>query len=177
LTAAVVRELAISTLDVEERRRRLHVLYDAHVRDVYSYIHRRCGDRGIAQDVTQDVFVTIARTIADPSDVTVAWLLRRARFRMIDIIRRRENYETKLMLIGDERTSRDEAVTVGERLRVEAALAQLSALHRTVLILRYVDDVTIEELTEQLGRSTKGVEALVTRARAALKTALEAVDG
>ena len=127
--------------------------------------------------MTHDVFTTVARTIEDPNEVTVSWLIRRARFRMIDIIRRRENYEAKLTLIGGRSTNGDHQVTVAEQLRVEAALQQLSSLHRSVLLLHYVDELSVAELAEQLGRSVKGAEALVTRARSTLKAALEVIDG
>lgn len=169
-------ELASTTLDLDERRRRLHALYDAHVGDVYSYVHRRCGNHSTAQDVTHDVFTTVARTIDDPGEVTVDWLIRRARFRMIDIIRRLENYNAKLTLIGGS-SERDFQASVADQLRVEAALEQLTPLHRTVLVLHYVDDLSVAELAEHLERSTKGAEALITRARAALIAALEVVDG
>lgn len=159
----------------ENREVALNLLFHRHVGEVYLYVHRRCRDHALAEDVVQDVFMTVARRIDDPSTIGVGWLKRAASNRMIDLLRRRTNYERKLRLLNaSTRNTSDE--TVGESA-VELALDSLSQLHRTVLTLHYLDGLRVADLAVRLDRTPKAVEGLLTRARAALRMAMEASDG
>ena len=51
----------------------------------------------------------------------------------------------------------------------EAVLARLPEQHRTVLALRYMDDCSVPECAELIGRSVHATEALLVRARRAFK--------
>jgi RNA polymerase sigma-70 factor (ECF subfamily) len=152
-------------------------LYDRHVAEVHRYVHRRCGDRSLAEDVTQDTFLAAVRTMDDPDEVTVGWLIRVARNRLVDVLRRQTRYEGKLRLVrpGDDRG--DQTELVAERLWVREALETLKVEHRLVLMLHYVDGYTVAALADELDRSPKAVEALVTRARRNLVKELERDDG
>jgi RNA polymerase sigma-70 factor (ECF subfamily) len=56
-------------------------------------------------------------------------------------------------------------------------LRSLRAQHRAALTLRYVDDMPVAEVAEQLGRTVHATEALLVRARAAFRRAYEAKGG
>ena len=47
-------------------------VYDAHVETVYRYVHRRCQDHSLAEDVTQDTFIAAIRNTDDPATITIA---------------------------------------------------------------------------------------------------------
>ena len=49
-------------------------------------------------------------------------------------------------------------------------LAKLPEQHRTVLALRYMDDCTVPECAELIGRTVHATEALLVRARRAFRT-------
>ncbi|MEM7284900.1 MAG: sigma-70 family RNA polymerase sigma factor [Actinomycetota bacterium] len=149
-------------------------LFDAHGRDVYRFVHRRCGDASMAEEVTQDVF--LAAIDASPDEVEVGWLYRVARNRMIDLLRRQDTLRTKLHLVGAATEVDDHAIAVADRVRLERALARLSTMHRSVLMLFHVDGMSVRDLAGQLERSERGVEALLMRARTALRDELEATD-
>ena len=155
----------------------LSTLYDEHVAEVYRYVHRRCQDRALAEDITQDVFVAAARKDGEPSSITVAWLIRVAQNRLIDVVRREARHTTKLRLIGAGRDFTEDLSDIVDRLRVAEALCRLRADHRLVLMLHYVDGLTIDSLAEEMGRTPKAVEALVTRARRAARAELEDLHG
>ena len=59
-------------------------LYERTVTDVYSYLASRVGDRGVAEDLTQDVFVAGARRVASGDVVDLAWLIGVARHKLVD---------------------------------------------------------------------------------------------
>ncbi len=149
-------------------------LFDASAEDVYRYVHRRCRDHGLAEDVTQDVFMTAVRG-HHPGEISVGWLKRAARNRLIDVLRRQANYERKLRVVGVDDDEGE--IDVADRLRVETALSELSVEHRLVLTLHYLDGMTVGAIASDMGRSNKTVEALITRARRQLRTQLGDHDG
>ena len=155
----------------------LAALYERHAIEVYRYVHRRCRDAALAEDVTQDTFLAAVRTVNDPGEVTVGWLIRVARNRLLDLLRRQARYEGKLQLASGGRSEvADEPAAVVGRLRMTAALEALRVEHRIVLMLHYVDDMTVAALAVEMGRTPKAVEALLTRARRALRRELERSD-
>ena len=151
-------------------------LYEQHAIEVYRYVHRRCRDAALAEDVTQDTFLAAVRTVDDPGEVTVGWLIRVARNRLLDLLRRQARYEGKLQLARWPREVADEPAAVVGRLRMTAALEELRVEHRIVLMLHYVDEMTVAALAVEMGRTPKAVEALLTRARRALRRELERSD-
>ena len=146
-------------------------MYDAHVDEVYRFVHRRCRDHALAEDITQDTFLTAIRRVDDPSSISIGWLLTVARNRLIDVLRREAGYEGKLRLLFGGGSDGDQTDLV-ERLRVEGALNELSVDHRLVLMLHYIDGLTVPALAEHLGRPVKSIEGLVTRARRELRALL-----
>ena len=115
----------------------LAALYERHAIEVYRYVHRRCRDAALAEDVTQDTFLAAVRTVDDPGEVTVGWLIRVARNRLLDVLRRQARYEGKLQLASGRSEVADEPAAVVGRLRMTAALEELRVEHRIVLMLHY----------------------------------------
>jgi RNA polymerase sigma-70 factor (ECF subfamily) len=151
-------------------------LFDEHVAEVYRFVHSRCRDQAMAEDVTQDTFLTAVRTVDDPAEVTVGWLVRVARNRLLDIVRRQARYSGKLRLVGCTDQAPNDMNAMIEKLRMNDALDRLSIDQRLVLTLHYVDGLTVAALADELGRSAKAVESLVTRARRNLRRELENTD-
>jgi RNA polymerase sigma-70 factor (ECF subfamily) len=56
-----------------------------------------------------------------------------------------------------------------DRIVAESVLARLPEHHRTVLCLRYLDDCSVGECAELIGRTVHATEALLVRARRAFK--------
>jgi RNA polymerase sigma-70 factor (ECF subfamily) len=163
-------------LDHATRRAAFTALYDAHVNEVYQFVHRRCRDRAVAEDVTQDVFLTAVRTVDDPATVTVGWLITVAKNRLIDVMRRETRRSDKLRVLLGGADDRDAFGVTVDRVVVEAALARLSVDHRLVLTLHYLDGHTVPALATKLGRSVKSIEGLLTRARRGLRQELGTND-
>lgn len=150
-------------------------LYDAHVDEVYRYVHRRCRDHLMAEDVTQDTFMKAIRSGKEPGEITAGWLITVARNRLFDLLRRQLTYEEKLRLVAGGGVSETE-LDIAERLRVEGALEVLPVHYRLVLTLHYLNAMTVSAIAEQLDKTPKSVEALITRARRELIAALDATE-
>ena len=49
-------------------------------------------------------------------------------------------------------------------------------MHRQVLVLKYMDDRSVEEIATELGRTKVQVQSLLQRARLGLRRVLEAAE-
>jgi RNA polymerase sigma-70 factor (ECF subfamily) len=66
---------------------------------------------------------------------------------------------------------------VDQRDEVVRALGALSPLHRQVLVLKYLDERSVEEIAAEVGRTRVQVQSLLQRARAGLRRELEEGHG
>jgi RNA polymerase sigma factor (sigma-70 family) len=73
--------------------------------------------------------------------------------------------------------STDVGADIDRRDEVTRALGNLPPLHRQVLVLKYLDDRSVEEIAEELGRSRVQVQSMLQRARAGLRHELGEDDG
>lgn len=171
----------VRPVDAEASDDGLLALYDAQVADVYAFVLRRCGDVELAEDMTQEAFVAAAGRFRDTAKVpSSAWLYQVARSRLIDHWRREARKFRKFRLVstGDiDRTAADPADGVVSGRRVMAALDNLPAHQRTVLVLRYLDDYPVGQVAETLGRSVSATESLLARARRNLEVNYGERDG
>jgi RNA polymerase sigma-70 factor, ECF subfamily len=151
-------------------------MYERVFPEVYSYVASRLGDRGAAEDVTQEVFVAGARQVARGGDVDVAWLKTVARNKLIDHWRARAREDRKLALAY----SSDPPAEVGapaDADRVSQILADLNPTYRAALVLRHVDGLSVPEVAGLLDRSVEATEQVLSRARAAFRSAYVTAAG
>lgn len=158
---------------------RLLDLYDDALPQVYGYIHRRCRNTSVAEDLTTEVFVgavdSIKRGVVD--DVTIAWLIGIARFKLVDHWRRIGREERKLEAVAALNNSvSDPWDSELDVLLAREVLSQLGAHHRSALTLRYVDDLPVRQVAEVLGRTEQATEALLVRARHAFRAHYEGMQ-
>ena len=152
--------------------RALLALYDKVLPVVYGYFVRRCGDRATAEDLTSETFLAAmdAARKGDPPPIAVPWLLGVARHKLADHYRRRhDRLSVPLAQLPEPVETSDDWNAELDRMVAESVLARLSEPHRTVLVLRYMDDCSVPECAELIGRTVHATEALLVRARRAFK--------
>ncbi len=154
----------------------LLALYDRALPQVYGFLIARCGNEAVAEDVTSETFlaaVDALRRDAVP-DLTVAWLVGVARHKLVDHWRRVGREDRNLAAVADP----DEGEEVDWEARLDAdrahqVLAALGTHHRSALVLRYLDGLSVPEVAGILGRTVHATEALLVRARLAFRKAYE----
>lgn len=159
----------------------LLALVDAELGNVFAFILRRCGDRALAEDLASDVILRAVRETKRSGEVvTPSWLTTVARNRLVDHWRSKAREERRLRLSWSN-PDPDEWADDGARLEpavVNQAMRQLAPDHQAVLSLRYLDDLTVPEVADALGRSVHATESLLVRARRAFRLSyLEQSDG
>jgi len=146
---------------------------------LYGFVYARVGgDAAAAEDIVQETFLEAVRSAHTfRGDAALrTWLCAIARRRLAryyEAERRQELSQSGLRLVGDEDTA-DEGADIDRRDEVVRALGTLPTVHRQVLVLKYLDDRSVEDIAAELGRSRVQVQSLLQRARAGLRRALEA---
>jgi RNA polymerase sigma-70 factor (ECF subfamily) len=149
--------------------------FDVSLGEVYTYLLRRCGwDRATAEDLTQDTFLTAVRTLHDRQvdRLTVGWLIRCAQSRFIDHCRREDTRMRHLRLVSSRASDPLDDGVVGEMI-VEDRLAELPPSQRLVVVLHYLDGLTVPQIARRVGRSDRAVESLLSRARRTMRRRAE----
>jgi RNA polymerase sigma-70 factor (ECF subfamily) len=163
-----VEETRSPLLQAEMSPQEFTAFYREHLPAVYGYLLRLCAsDRVLAEDLTQDVWFALVDELrhgrverADPR-----WLISVARSRFIDHARREQRGRLKLLLM-QRGGGADADPSSGDVLD---RLAQLRPVHRAVLVLRYVDDLSVPQVAEAIGRDLTATNSLLARARAELR--------
>ena len=159
--------------DPNDAARALLALYDQALPIVYGYFVRRCADRGTAEDLTSETFLAAmdAARKNDPPPIGVPWLIGVARHKLADHYRRRHDRLTvPVAELPEPVGSVDTWDAELDRLVAESVLTRLSEPHRTVLALRYMDDCSVPECAQLIGRTVHATEALLVRARRAFRS-------
>lgn len=135
-------------------------LYDRHGATAYSIALSILHDSGRAEDVTQDVFVTLW-TQPDRYNPEVGrfapWFYRVTRNRSIDIVRQRrrevmpeEPAVFDLMLGASGDSPPDDVINRSQAERVRAALSELPEEQRTLIELAYFGGLTQSQMASRL---------------------------
>lgn len=134
---------------------------------VYSVCRRQLGDPELAQEVTQTVFLILASKAASlkPGTVLSAWLFQVACHACRNARRveaRRRHYERKAG--EDMQTGASGAQARALEPDLDDALARLNASDREAVLLRYVEEMSLDEVAAALGISAAAAHKRVSRA-------------
>jgi uncharacterized glyoxalase superfamily protein PhnB len=101
-------------------------LYDDALPHVYGYLLARCGDTGLAEELTAESFLAAVHAVRKPGgpDPSIPWLIGVARHKLADHWRRVEREQRGLRLLDGEPARVDDPwETVVDRIRAREAFA------------------------------------------------------
>ena len=155
-------------------------LVDLHSARVYRLAYRLTGNRHDAEDLTQEVFVRVFRSLHTYQPGTIeGWLHRITTNLFLDQARRKQRI--RFDNLSDEAASLLASKGPGpsdlhmEQLfdaDIESALAQLPPAFRVAVVLCDVEGLSYEEISEVLGLKLGTVRSRIHRGRAQLRAAL-----
>lgn len=141
-------------------------LIDEHQSMVFSIALRMTGDRGLAEEIAQDVFLDLDRHIGklESQDHARNWLRRVSMSRSADALRRRKVRGIDLWveieeMHGAQTEDRQSALAA----RLEQLLSTLPEAQRAALILRYQEDLTPQEIAATLESPVATVKSQLQR--------------
>lgn len=154
-------------------------------RALYAHVLRVLGNTADAEDVVQDAFVSVWRSLSSFQGGSFrAWIFRIGTNRAIDVIRaRRRRGELPLEPSEDEEVAWAEPAAPGPGLLelasqsealsvVEQALETVPAEQRAALLLRDVEGFAYEEIARIMAVEVGTVKSRIHRARVAVRNVL-----
>ncbi len=153
----------------------------AHSARVYRLAYRLTGNATEAEDLTQDVFVRVFRSLDSYTPGTFeGWLHRITTNLFLDQVRRKQRIRFDALpddagdrLAGRERTPADVYDDKHFDDDVQRALDSLPADFRAAVVLCDIEGLPYEEIAEVLGIKLGTVRSRIHRGRAQLRAALE----
>lgn len=150
---------------------------------LYRYLLARMGDPEQAEEVMAQSFLRLIEKIdlfriapRDNAAIFSAWLYRLAHNKMVDVLRGRQRAQEAplehALQVGDGRIIE----RVEEQLdfeRILAGLQHLNEQQREVILLRFMDELSIAETAMVMQKSEGAVKALQHRALEALRRYLQ----
>lgn len=150
----------------------------AHQGAVYRLALSQTRSAADAQDVMQDVFIKLMRSQVRfrDSDPLRAWLLRVTINQCRDLARQAWHRRVEVVEEPDlgSTVTQDEAVELLMEHPVWRAMDALKESDRSVLHLRYVEELSISEIAEALSCTQVAVRVRLRRARARLRQMMAA---
>ncbi|MCA9380519.1 RNA polymerase sigma factor [Candidatus Dojkabacteria bacterium] len=157
------------------------IFIDFHLQ-IYRYIYYKTGQKKeLAEDLTEDVFVKVwtNRDSYKPEVSSIkSWVYAIARYHVIDYYRKNKNiYETSENEDTDydknDNLNQDEGILIDE---VKEGLSRLEKKDRDVIILRYINSLSIEEISELIHKKSSATKVMIHRALKHLKKVVDSYD-
>jgi RNA polymerase sigma-70 factor, ECF subfamily len=180
-------EQLMTRLDGPEVEAALSKLYDRYSRTVFGVGLKILGDRSMAGELVQEVFLKVWRSsnTFDPSRGSFStWLYRVTRSVALDLYRKRAhrvnpipNGDSQIVSVKDNSAGPQEVVDESWlSWRVSMALEVLDAPHREVIDLAYFGGLTQREISERTGVPLGTVKTRTARAFKSLRAELTIQD-
>jgi RNA polymerase sigma-70 factor (ECF subfamily) len=144
-------------------------LYDRHFLQIYKFVYSRVRDQSMAEDVTSDVFIKALRSIGRYQDTgrpISAWLYQIA----INAVADRFRSARPLEDIDDHRdlatggpSLEQIAAQRDELRRIWAVVETLPKQQRVAMVLKFQEDMKIEDIAGVMGKSSGAVKLLIHR--------------
>lgn len=159
--------------------------YDESVNDIYRFVYFKVGNKEEANDITSMVFLKtwnhIQNNSLEDSKTLRALLYKIARTTIIDHYRETGN---KISVSLDDEENKidvvDEAEDPQERIDqaanlelIKSKLPLLKEEYREVIIMKFINDLTLEEIADVTGKKKGNLRVLLHRALGALKELVE----
>jgi len=149
-------------------------LVGQHQSMVFSIALRICRDRGAAEEIAQDVFLELHRNLRKlkSAEHVENWLRRVSTHRTLDWLRKRKTDPQRDAEEFDETWERagwfgGASSRVGSQL--EALVQSLPETQRVVIVMRYQEEMTAEEIAEMLRVPVATVKSQLQRALVMLR--------
>jgi RNA polymerase sigma-70 factor, ECF subfamily len=149
--------------------------YDKYVKSIYRFVYMKVGNKQVAEDITQDVFLKIWQHLVDKKNVKSfqAFIFRIARNTVVDHYRSSKQ-ELPLDYMPESVEIVEESILKADK-NMDATIllkeiASLKSEYQEVLLLRYVEDMSIDDMAHVLSKDKNNIRVTIHRAISKLKT-------
>jgi RNA polymerase sigma-70 factor (ECF subfamily) len=184
----IVLEARLAKLSLKGDQQAFAELVDLYQDKLFHMAYRMLNSRQEAEDVVQDTFLRVYKNL-DRYDETLkfsTWIYRIATNLCIDRLRKRkptysldaessdhEGLDGYSMIPSDNRTPESELLLSDTQRIIHAAIASLPPKYKSVMTLRYMQDLSLQEIGDVLDMPVTTIKTRVHRGREFLRKKLE----
>ena len=159
--------------------REFGALYDRHFQQIYRFVYSRVREQTAAEDVTSEVFIKALRAMPRYQDTGrpfAAWLYQIAvnaiadRYRTLRPTHALDDFHD--LSVGGPAIE-EQAAQRDEIRRIWRLVEQLPLQQRTALVLKFQEDMKIEDIAVAMGKTAGAVKLLIHRGVSRLREEAE----
>lgn len=151
--------------------------YDAHALKVLKHIYFRISNWELAEDMTQETFLKTwdyAAKNGGKIKNLKTFIYRVAHNMIIDHYRRKPRIPLSIEIVAEDKLALEpiQEQQVDDKIKKELVKKHMDGLdddHRQILIYRYIDDLSIKEISEITSRTDNNISVAIHRALKILK--------
>ncbi|CAM3763642.1 RNA polymerase sigma factor SigW [Marinicrinis lubricantis] len=163
-------------------------LVDLYKDKIYHLGYRMLGNAHEAEDIVQETFLRVYRSLKsyDPSHKFSTWIYRIGTNLCIDRLRKRKFHAFSLdadttedgldgySMLASEDLTPEQQITLSEtQQHIRQAIDKMPEKYRSVVVLRYLHDLSLQEISGILGMPVTTVKTRVHRGREYLRKRLD----
>lgn len=155
-------------------QRALLLLYKQYHSSIFQFINRQVRDVGIAEELTQDVFIGILDGIRERRkiDSFSAYIFTIARYKIIDHIRKKKIKKILLSAIPEHFINGCATLLFNDAMQkkeladsIERILNHIPHEYAVIIRLKYIDGLPVQKIASKLAINFKAAESKLFRAR------------
>ncbi|MBU0660617.1 RNA polymerase sigma factor [Patescibacteria group bacterium] len=152
-------------------------LYDLYVEKIFRFVLLKIDNREEAQDVTSEVFLKVWHYLIDAQKKDISsmsgLLYATARRLVIDTYRMRAKQKTCSIEYAETLVHNDGMEELAQKQEIATLLKSIKQLkqeYQEVVLLRYIDGMSLKEIAEILQKKPTNVRVLLHRAQKKLQS-------
>jgi RNA polymerase sigma-70 factor (ECF subfamily) len=154
-------------------------LYQRYSQRIYNRVKSKVPPQDV-DDVTQEVFVAVIRSLGSYEERSRfgTWLYTIVNRQIADFYRRRGRGGPREMVelneeLAEQLPMAGEHERADQRILVQRALNSLPDHYQEIILLRFADGLSFQEIADQRGQSLEAVKSLYRRAVQAIREQLD----
>ena len=150
-------------------------LIERYERPLRYFINRLLDNSELTEDIFQDTWLTVIRRIHGLREIDAfpAWLYRIARNKVYQQFRKKRNVSVLDENIAVENHAEDDDFSPEDAAKVHRCLKELPPEYREVLMLRFLEQMSYQQISQVLNCKLGTVRSRLYYAKLALKKELE----
>jgi RNA polymerase sigma factor (sigma-70 family) len=160
---------------LEGDEKSLEVLIAKYIGPIYSFIYKNVGDRAVAEDITQEVFIKIWKNLKkfDLSKNFSPWLFQIARNTSIDYLRKKKSIPFSRFENDKEQNALSENLAqkpanilenLSDKKVLESAMKNLNEKEGKIINLRHNIGMSFKEIADIFNESINTIKSRYRRA-------------